>query len=163
MGVSNPRNAKSQKGEVDARHRLVASRSQLMRHMSRDFSGTSVGDLKLSGVSRNTKNASTSQLNDGPEIWYLIKIGLRKWWRHHPANIAVAVATPLLQRYAERKPFQLLALSAGVGAALIISKPWRVISVGSFALATLKSSEFFDLVTSLLASGKGETNGAANS
>jgi hypothetical protein len=60
------------------------------------------------------------------------------------------VAQPLLGRYAHSSPFRLLAISAGVGAALVIIKPWRLVSMGGIALATLKSSEFSGLLMSML-------------
>ena len=163
MEIKNLRNAEPQTGDVDAKQRLAASRSQLMRHMSGDPRGTSAGKLKLNGVSGDTRDTNTSRLNGGLGIWYLIKIGLSRWWRHHPANLAVAVATPLLHRYAERKPFQLIAIAAGTGAVLVIAKPWRLISVGSLALATIKSSEFSELITSLLTFGERKVNSTENS
>lgn len=160
MEIKTPRNAETQTGGASAVQRLAASRSQLMRHMSRDSRGTSAGGSKLKGVSIEARDTDTNRLNGRVGIWYLIKIGLSRWWRHHPANIAIAVATPLLHRYAERKPFQLLAVAAGTGAILVVAKPWRLISVGSLALATIKSSEFSELITSLLTFGESKANGA---
>jgi hypothetical protein len=88
----------------------------------------------------------------------LLKRGLRTWWRQHPANFAVSVAQPLLGRYASQSPFRLLAISAGVGAALVVIKPWRLVSLGGIALAALKSSEFSGLLSSMLASQPDESD-----
>lgn len=62
------------------------------------------------------------------------------WWRHHPAHMAVDLVSPLMRGYARRKPVQLLAISAGVGAALTFARPWKVISVTTLLFALLKSS-----------------------
>ena len=88
----------------------------------------------------------------------LLKRGLRTWWRHHPAHFAVSVAQPVLGRYARQNPFRLLAISAGVGAALVVLKPWRLVSMGGIALATLKSSEFSGLLMSVLSSVPEDTD-----
>ena len=136
---------------ANARQRLVASRSRLVKHMMGNAG--SMSSLSASGErEQNTDNREPEQLAVRSGTWQVIKLSLNGWWRHHPANVALAIATPLLRRYANREPFKLLAISAGVGAAVVLSKPWRLISVGGFAVATLKSSEFSALVASLLTS-----------
>ena len=136
---------------INVRQKLAVSRSKLVKHMRGDTGSRSaapISDEEEQGVD----NTESKRLSVPSGTWQVMKLGLSSWWRHHPANMALALATPLLRRYADRKPFQLLAISAGVGAAVALSKPWRLISVGGFALATLKSSEFSALVASLLTS-----------
>ena len=136
---------------ANAIQRLVTSRSRLVKHMlgnAGSMSGLSVSSER----EQNTDNREPERLAVPSGTWQVIKLGLNSWWRHHPANMALAIATPLLHRYANRKPFKLLAISAGVGAAVVLSKPWRLISIGGFAVAALKSSEFSALVASLLTS-----------
>lgn len=70
---------------------------------------------------------------------------LRTWWRYHPAHMAVDLATPLMRGYARRKPVQLLAISVGLGAALTLARPWRLISVTTLLVALLKSSQLSHL------------------
>lgn len=48
------------------------------------------------------------------------------------------ILTPVVSNYAKSHPVQTLAISAGVGAALVILKPWRLITIGSL-FALLKS------------------------
>lgn len=72
------------------------------------------------------------------------------WWRYHPAHMAVDLATPLLQGYARRKPWQLLAVSAAAGAAITFARPWKLISVGTVAVALLKSSQLSSLLMAAL-------------
>lgn len=71
---------------------------------------------------------------------------VRTWWRYHPAQMAVELATPLMRGYARRRPVQLLAISAGIGAALTLARPWRLISVTTLVVALLKSSQLSHLL-----------------
>lgn len=145
---------------TSATQRLVDSRKKLVRYMSQG----SVGNMSLASPSEEKEKTIDFTEARQPTVvlgtWNLIKLGANKWWRHHPANIALAVTSPLLKRYAERKPFQLLTISAGAGAAMVLLKPWRLVSIGGLALTALKSSEFSTLVASLL-TAKEEENSSA--
>jgi hypothetical protein len=79
----------------------------------------------------------------------------RAWWRHHPAQMAVDMATPALQSSLRKRPFQVLALSAGVGALLVVTRPWRLISVTTLVVAIVKSSQLSGVVMSALSDAKG--------
>ena len=79
----------------------------------------------------------------------------RSWWRHHPAQLAVEMATPALQSYMRRRPFQVLALSAGVGALLVVTRPWRLISLTTLVVAIVKSSQLSGVVMSALSDAQG--------
>ena len=47
-------------------------------------------------------------------------------WQHHPAHVALQVGQPLLQRAARKRPFQLLAGAAALGALVVLARPWRM-------------------------------------
>lgn len=79
----------------------------------------------------------------------------RAWWRHHPAQMAVEMATPALASYMRKRPFQVLALSAGVGALLVVTRPWRLISVTTLVVAIVKSSQLSGVVMSALSDAQG--------
>jgi hypothetical protein len=152
---------------LSPQERLAASRKALLRHMSRDAQtdqqdtlGTVDSQMPPQGPEHeSTQESSSSERSSG--TLYLLKRGLRTWWSHHPANFALSVARPLLGRYASRSPFRMLAISAGVGAALVLVKPWRLVSIGGMALATLKSSEFSGLLMSVLSSQADEEDPSA--
>jgi hypothetical protein len=74
----------------------------------------------------------------------------RSWWRHHPIQLGVEMATPMLQSYMRRKPFTVLGVSAAVGVALVVTRPWRVISVTTLLIAIVKSSQLSGVVMSAL-------------
>ena len=50
---------------------------------------------------------------------------LNAWWRRHPMHMVLEVGEPVLQQYARRRPYQLLALSAAAGALIVLARPWR--------------------------------------
>lgn len=77
------------------------------------------------------------------------------WWRHHPAHLVLEIATPALQGYMRRKPFQVLGIAAGVGALLVVTKPWRLISLTTLVVAVVKSSQLSGVVMSALANAQG--------
>ena len=135
--------------------RLAASRKALVRHMTRDtppdHRSTAEDHKQPTALSQEPERPYSRSLFSSGTL-ALLKRGVRTWWRHHPANLAVSVAQPLLGRYASQSPLRLLVISAGVGAALVLAKPWRLISMGGIALATLKSSEFSGLLMSMLSS-----------
>ena len=79
----------------------------------------------------------------------------RAWWSHHPAQLALEMATPSLQSYMRRRPFQVLALSAGVGVLLVVTRPWRLISVTTLVVAIVKSSQLSGVVMSAVADAQG--------
>jgi hypothetical protein len=79
-----------------------------------------------------------------------IQHAVRMWWRYHPAQMGLEIATPVLQAYARQKPGQLLAVSAGIGAGIMCLRPWRLISLTTIVVAILKSSQLSSLVLSAL-------------
>ena len=47
------------------------------------------------------------------------------WWRRHPLHVVADIGEPLLEKYARRHPYRLLAIAAALGAAVVVLKPWR--------------------------------------
>lgn len=119
--------------------RLANSRNAIFRHMTRDRQ-----DLE-DQISHGTSDPAQS----GGK-WGVFKHAVRAWWQRHPAHVALDVAKPVIGRYAAKKPFTLLAIAAGVGAATVVLRPWRLVSLGGLLLATLKSSELSNVVLSVL-------------
>lgn len=72
------------------------------------------------------------------------------WWRHHPAHMAVEVASPLMRAYASRKPAQLLGIAALAGATLMLARPWRLISLTALLGVLLKSSHLPSVILSAM-------------
>ena len=75
-----------------------------------------------------------------------VREAVDSWWRYHPAHMVVDLASPLMREYARRRPVQLLAISVAAGAALTFARPWKLISIGTLAVALLKSSQLSSLL-----------------
>lgn len=104
---------------------------------------------------RDLGPVATAALSAGQQL-------LRAWWARHPARMALTIGTPLLTRYAKRKPLQVLALAAAVGAAVVVLRPWRWNRTRLLARSSvnreirrLRLSSLWGMVTdSLLRNGK---------
>ena len=77
------------------------------------------------------------------------------WWQRHPAQAAFEMLTPPLQSYMRRRPFQVMTLAVGVGALIVVTRPWRLISLTTVVVAIVKSSQLSGVVMSALSDAKG--------
>jgi hypothetical protein len=65
-------------------------------------------------------------------------------------DVAAGVAKPVLSKYADEQPIQLLGVAAALGAALVVVRPWRLMSLTGLLLATVKSSDLAPALLSLI-------------
>ena len=133
----------SESSELSARERLALSRQAIVRQMNHESAEPAPSD----GSARPEIDASASTWDLGRQV-------VRAWWRNHPANLALDVARPVIGSYAERHPFQLLGISAGLGAAVVLMRPWRLMSLTGVLMAAVKSPQLSGVISSLL-SGAG--------
>ena len=126
---------------LSPRQRLNNSRQAIVRQMGHD-TATAV-----------EHGGSPDEIDASASTWSLVKQTALSWWQGHPASLALDFAQPRMQRFAQAQPVKLLAISAGLGAAAVFLRPWRLISLTGLAFAALKSSEVAGLASSLLASG----------
>lgn len=88
---------------------------------------------------------------DGNGGWFgHLRHVVRTWWRYHPGNMVVELASPLLRNYAQRKPVQLVGISFAAGAVLMFLRPWKLISVTGIVVALLKSSQLSHVFTAAM-------------
>lgn len=126
--------------------RLDHSRQAIVRYMAYN---DAAGHGSAGG------HAGSEAATDGSAgSWDLIKQVAGSWWRGHPVHLALDIARPLLQTYAEEKPLKLMGIAAGLGAAAVLLRPWRLMSLTGLAAALLKSSERSVLLQSLLSPGR---------
>lgn len=136
--------------------RLATSRKAIVRHMTRDNNPkeTQFG----SEFDKNYKSPTTED-----STWAIMKHALLSWWHHHPVSVAFSLAKPLMGKFADEQPFKLLAVSAGLGVAVVVLKPWKLVSLGGIALAALKSSDLSSALLSMLStSSKNPTDSSSN-
>ena len=108
-------------------------------------------DQPESGQNTSSDGSQNSRSSSGKNsTWQTLKRTVRLWWQHHPAQLAIDVAKPVLGNYAREKPLQLVGIAAGVGAAVVLIRPWRLVSMTGLLFATIKSTEFSGLLLSLL-------------
>ena len=65
-------------------------------------------------------------------------------------HLVIDIGRPFLNNYARDKPLQLLGIAAGSGAAAVLVKPWRLVSVTGLAVAVLRSTKLSSTLLSLL-------------
>ena len=123
--------------------RLALSRKAIFKHMNRhEREHGDEGDLESneSAVRKPSKRGTLGVLTQA----------IRVWWFRHPASSAVELARPLLGDYARAHPFKLLGAAAGLGAAAVLVRPWRMVSIGGLLVAAVKSSGLSGVLFSLL-------------
>lgn len=132
--------------EPTPQERLATSRQAILRHMT-------AGDDVHAGQRRQAHSDEAPDA-DAPGYatgaWQSIRRAVRVWWHHHPAQLAIDLAKPVLGKYAQEKPLQLLGVAAAAGAAIVLVRPWRLVSLTGLAVAALKSSQASGLLLSLL-------------
>lgn len=131
--------------------RLALSRRAIVRHMNREEQSDPGDDEASSGDSSASDKKSHGN-------WAVAKRAIQTWWYHHPANVALSLARPVIGRYAGDHPVQLLALASAVGALAVLAKPWRVVSLGGLLLSTVKSANVTSILLSMLSSSSVNSN-----
>ena len=128
--------------------RLSASRKRLVTYMAQGEESASPQDTLRSSASTGEIQRPLGQ----PKSMALQTLTrtVQAWWRHHPAKVALEIAEPVLDQYAKNKPYQLLGIAAAAGAAAVLVRPWRLVSVTGLLLATLKSSGLANVALSFV-------------
>lgn len=122
----------------DARERLDKSRHALAHELARRRRPAAAREPGTAGGLRQGLLARVQRAG-------------RAWWRTHPVHDAVDVARPMLQDYAAHKPYRLVAIAAGTGAALALLRAWRLVPVTGLALTLMKSSDLTAAARSFVA------------
>lgn len=133
--------------EITPQERLAISRKAIVRHMNRNHRDVEnkVDDEFMEADEPYTTGHKTGTLR-------MVKHAARVWWQHHPASTAAELARPLLSDYASAHPFKLLGISATVGAAAVVLRPWRMVSLSTLVAAAVKSSGLAPTLASLFTS-----------
>ena len=70
-----------------------------------------------------------------------------RWWRQHLASPVLDLTQPILEHYATRNPVRLMALAAGAGCAMVVLRPWRLLSLGAALALIFRGSALADAVS----------------
>jgi hypothetical protein len=143
-----------------ARARLEHTRRALLRHMAQDLDGPH-------GPDDSSESAAASMAREAHKpgrfaheafaqdeglgvTWQHLRHGVSAWWQSHPAHLVLEVAEPIFDKYARAHPARVLTVSAAAGAALVLLRPWRLISVTGLLVAAVKSTQMSALADHLL-------------
>ncbi|MDB5931250.1 MAG: hypothetical protein JWR60_2957 [Polaromonas sp.] len=132
--------------ELSPQERLAISRKAIVRHMNRHHQ--EVKDHNDDGIVDAQEEARSSSRG----TLGMVRHAARVWWQRHPASAAAELARPLLSDYASAHPFKLLGIAAAVGAAAVVIRPWRMVSVGTLVVAAVKSSGLTNTLISMISS-----------
>lgn len=130
----------------EAVDKLERSRQAILAHIARRERRHDPHERASDGSATGDEQAYDDPGLPGEGWVEHMRRAVRTWWRYHPAHMVTDLADPLLRGYARRRPVQLLAISAGVGAVLVLARPWKLISIGTLAIALLKSSQISSLL-----------------
>ena len=131
---------------LTVQQRLALSRRALVNRLQ----GDNRENTPVSGSGSEQKPGIISSYLSRSSYGFLVRNLIERWWNRHPVNAAGQLARPLLEHYARQNPVKLLAISAGIGALVILTKPWRLLSATALLAAFLKTSNVADMVTTLM-------------
>lgn len=130
---------------TSASDRMAQTRLAIVEYVQRTRRG---------GSSRPAKNDEDNTHGEAAHgRWDGVKSALQDWWRNHPLHMGLEMAQPAVIAYAGQHPLRLLALSAAAGAALVLARPWRLISVTGLLMAAIRSPQLSSAILSALRSG----------
>lgn len=107
-----------------------------------------------SGAVPRTRSASSAgaPTENGLNWSALVEAGLSSWWREHPLHAGASLVKSVTVEIAQRKPLQLVAVAAVAGAAVVLLRPWRLVSASALALSLWRSSNFSGMTSDVLQS-----------
>ena len=132
--------------DLSPQERLAISRKAIVRHMSRYDPEV---QERIDGEIESDTRSDTPSAHGG---FSQVKYAAHMWWNRHPASAVAVLVSPLLNDYARTHPFKLLGISAIAGAALVVIRPWRMISGSALLVAAVKSSGLSNTLLTMLSS-----------
>lgn len=128
------------------------TRSALLSFLAQD----KVPDLSAAAgsasVRRQPGRNAEFEKSAGLDWSSLLKAALASWWHDHPARAGAHLLRSTTEDYARRRPLQVVTIAAVAGAAVVLLKPWRLVSVTALMLSLVRSSNFTGMATSVLES-----------
>lgn len=99
---------------------------------------------------RHVRRKAASDTPDGFNWSSLVEAGFSSWWRDHPARAGAMLVKSATEDFARQKPLQVVTIAAIAGAAIVLLKPWRLVSTTALAMTLFRSSNFTGMATSVL-------------
>ena len=137
--------------EFSPQDRLAITRNAIVRHMNGGY------QLESNDKSSNSTIGDQRSHNVFVNAWDNMRHSSIIWWRRHPASAVLKLVKPFIKDYAGSHPFKLLGVSALIGSAVVMVKPWRMMSVSSWVIAAAKSSGLTGALVSTLIRARKKT------
>lgn len=134
--------------ESTPQQRLARNRQAMLAQMR------GRGDTTPPEGSAPESSAFNEAVEQATGTWGLLRRAARAWWQSHPARFVAHMAEPALNDYARAEPLKLVGIAAGVGAAAIVLKPWRLMSLGAVLAVALRPVDLSSLVLALVSQPK---------
>lgn len=116
----------------------------------RSGSGSAAGVQSLAG-------SPAGKTDFGQRGWWgKLQRAARMWWRRHPASTGLELARPVMANYAAQKPVRFLAIAAAAGAAIVVARGWRLISIAGLLGALIKATPLSSFALAALAATERE-------
>src|SRR4029453_4699051 len=147
----------------DAADKLARSRLAIIEHIQRRERRDEKKEARRAREREQGEEGEEgwdeSVAGDDAAGWFArFKHAARAWGPSPPARLGLEVAKPILSDYATRKPAQFLGIAAAVGAIVMVTRPWRLISVTGLVVAMLRSSQLSSVVMSAMSAGDFKKN-----
>lgn len=139
--------------QLTALERLARSREAIALELG--------GDTRSRDRTRDDLGAEWGQAEFNTQLrhgrprsgWWPVFASMAKnWWHRHPLNAVAHMAKPVIETYARREPAKLVGIAALAGIAVVIIRPWRLISAGALLAAVLRPSEISAFAMTMLSS-----------
>jgi hypothetical protein len=149
-GISRPLETVSPKERLERSRRALLEQMRGGNPPAPDLPQLTNDAETLEGVSESSQTHGTHGTHGSGLS--AVSAAAQTWWRHHPARAAIDMAQPIVNDYAARKPLMLLGIALAAGAAVVLFRPWRLISLGGMLIALVKSTNLRKVALSMLKS-----------
>lgn len=129
-----------------AKARLAHNRAAMVAHIE---GRTEAHTFRAPDGSVLSPDPHSPTFSTADGVWPMLKRAGMTWWHFHPARRGLMLAAPHLADYARVRPMQAIGVAAGIGAALVVLRPWKLLSVSGLAMALLRSTEFSSVALAL--------------
>ncbi|RYF78072.1 MAG: hypothetical protein EOO29_20245 [Comamonadaceae bacterium] len=127
---------------LNSHQKLAASRKRLLDAMGYVPMTSNVSGELMLGKDASAQSPRRSfslsllpaQLRESTAVQWA-----QRWWQDHPVHDIADLGRPYLKDYAQQHPAKLVACAAGVGAALWLMKPWRLVSTAAILSLAIKA------------------------
>jgi hypothetical protein len=145
ISESNPMNLKQQQS-------VEQTRAELIRFLNTQRDDEPDATHRVAHMSHDESIARTGKRSSARSFdWSsLMRTGLATWWEDHPVRAGVLLLKSAAEDAARRRPLQAVVIAGAVGVAVVVFRPWRLLSVSALTMSLLRSSNFTAMAASFM-------------